>query len=74
MQFLGAIKKVGCVNTWRQNAKWRKTPTDFNVNGPKYVQIPIFGHIPRAHEHGQISIYGFTMMGKICHGKKFLGF
>jgi len=55
MQFLvGAIKKMARLNPWRQNAKWRKSPTDSTVTEPKYVRILIFLHIPRAHEQGQI--------------------
>jgi len=34
-QFLGAIKKVASLVPWRQNAEWRKTPTDLTVTvGP----------------------------------------
>jgi len=35
MQFLGAIKKVASLVPWRQNAKWRKPPTDLTVTEPK---------------------------------------
>jgi len=28
MQSLGAIKKLASLGTFKQNAKWRKTPTD----------------------------------------------
>jgi len=72
MQFLCTIKKVASLNPWRQNAKWRKPLTDSTVTKPKYVRIPIFLHIPRVHEQGQVRIRGF--MCKICLGKKFLRF
>ena len=61
--------------TWRQNANGRKSPTILTVTEPKYVPIPIFLHIPRAHKQGQICIYG--VVGKIlmiCLDKKFLCF
>jgi len=64
------IKKVASLNPWRQNAKWRKPHTDLTVIESKYVRNPIFLHIPRAHEQGQICICGF--MGKMCSGKKIL--
>jgi len=35
IQFVGAIKKVGSLVPWRQNAKWRKTSTESTVTGPK---------------------------------------
>jgi len=35
MHFLGAINKVASLVPWRQNAKWRKTPTDLTVTEPK---------------------------------------
>jgi len=63
MQFLGSIKKVASLNPWRQNAKWRKPPTDLTVTESKYARIPIFLHIPRAHEQINIHIwvYGKNM-------------
>ena len=42
-----------------QNAKWRENPTDSTVIETKYIRIPIFLHIPRALEQGQICILGF---------------
>ena len=60
-------KKVVSFNPWRQNAKWRKLPTDLTVTESKYVRNPIFLHIPTPHEQGQICIGGF--MGKMCFGK-----
>jgi len=72
MQFVGAVKKVASLNLWRQNAKWRKPPSDSTVIEPKYARIPMFLHIPLAHEQGQIYIHGFV--GKICLGKRFLHF
>ena len=56
MQFLGTIKKLASLFPRLQNAKWRKTSTDFTVIEPKYDRIPIFLHIPRALEQGQICI------------------
>jgi len=75
IKVLGAIQKLASLNPWRQNAEWRKTPTDSTVTNPKYVQITIFLHIlhiSRAHEQGQVCTYGF--MGKICLEEKFLRF
>ena len=59
---------MASLNPWRQNAKWRKLPTYLTVTEPNYVRIPIFLHVPRAHQQGQICICGF--MRKICFGKK----
>jgi len=53
----GAIKNVASLNPWRQDAKWRKTPTDSTVTEPNYVQIPTFLHISRAREQERIRIY-----------------
>jgi len=39
---------------------------------PTPLRLPMFLHIPRAHEQGQMCIYGF--MSKICLGKKILRF
>ena len=72
MQFICTVKKVASLNPWRQNAKWQKTLTDSTVIEPTYIRIPIFLHIPRAHEQGQICIWGF--IGKSCNGSKFLRF
>ena len=72
MQFLGAMTKVASLNPCRHNAKWRKPHTDSTVTVLKYVRIPIFLHIRRAHEQGQICICGF--MDKICQGEKFMRF
>jgi len=52
MQFICTAKKVASLNPWRQNAKWRKSLTDSSVTEPTYIHIPIFLHIPRAHEQG----------------------
>ena len=62
---LGFNEKGG---KFKSVAPKRKTHTDSTVTEPKFVRIPIFLYIPRAHEQGQICIYGF--MGKICIGKK----
>jgi len=72
MQFICTEKKVASLNPWHQNARWRDPLTDSTVTKPKYVQIPLFLHILRAHAQGQICIYGFV--GKIYLGKKFLRF
>jgi len=62
------MKKLANLFPRLQKAKWRKTPTDSTVIEPKYVGIPIFLHIPRAFEQGQICIYGFRR--KIWLAKK----
>ena len=72
MQFLGTIKKLASLFPRLQNAKWQKTRIISAFTEPKYVRIPIFLHIPRALEHGQMCMYGF--IGKICPGKKLLRF
>jgi hypothetical protein len=72
MQFSGTIKKLASLFLRLQNAKWQKPPTDSTVIEPKYVRIPMFLHIPRALEQGQICIHGFIR--KIWLGKKFLRF
>jgi len=74
MQFICTIKKVANLNLWCQNAKWQNPLADSTVTEPKFVRIPVFSglHTPRAHEQGQVCIYGF--MGKICLGKKVLRF
>jgi len=54
MQFLGTIQKLGSLFPRLQNAKWRKTPTNSAFTEPKCVRIPMFLHIPRSHDHGQI--------------------
>jgi len=59
MQFVGTIKKLAILFPRLQNAKWRNNSTDLTVIEPKYVRIPMFLHIPRALEHGQICIHGF---------------
>jgi len=69
MQFLGTIQKLASLLPSLQNAKWQKTPTDSTVIEPKYVRIPMFLHIPRALEQGQICKYRFIR--KIWLGKKF---
>jgi len=71
-QFLGAIKKLASLFSRLQNAKWRKTPTDSIAIEPKYVRIPMFLHIPRALEQGQICMYGFIR--EVWLWKKFLRF
>jgi len=58
MQFLCAINKAASLNLWRQNAKWPKPITVSTVTKPKYVQILIFLHIPRAHELGKYAYVG----------------
>jgi len=70
MQFLGTTQKLASLFPRLQNAKWRKTPTDSTVIDPKYVQIPMFLHIPRALEQWQICIQGFSR--QISLGKKVL--
>jgi len=50
MQFLGTIKELASLFPRIQNAKWRETPTDSTVIKSKYVQVPMFLHIPRALE------------------------
>jgi len=50
MQFLGAIKKVASLDVPRQNAKVVENSTDSAATEAKYVLIPMFLHISRAHE------------------------
>ena len=72
MQFLGAIKKWQVCTLLYKTQKWQKTPQDSAVTEANWVQIPMFLHVPRAHEQGQICICGFV--SKICTGKKLLRF
>jgi len=52
--------------------KVAENPHRFDHLEAKYVRIPMFVHIPRALEQGQICIYGFIR--KTWLGKKFLRF
>jgi len=69
MQSLGAIQKLASLGLFIQNAKWWKNHTHLAFSEPEWV---MFLHIPRAHEQGQICIYGF--MSKMYFGTKFLRF
>jgi len=64
MQFFGAIKKVASLGTFIHHAKWWKNRTDSAIAESIYVRTPMFLHISRAYEQGQICIYG--SMGKTC--------
>ena len=61
-------KKSGKFKSVAPKRKMAKTPYYLTVTEPNYVRIPIFLHVPRAHQQGQICICGF--MRKICFGKK----
>jgi len=52
--------------------KLAENPTDSTVFEPKYFQIPMLFHIPRALEQGQKSMYGF--LRKFWLWKRFLRF
>ena len=59
MQFLGTLKELASLFPRIQDAKWRKTPTDSTVIETNYIRIPMFLHIPRALEQGQICMKGY---------------
>jgi len=50
------VKPIGrsSLGTFIQNTKWCKNRTDSAITEPKQVRIPMFLHIPKAHEEGQI--------------------
>jgi len=56
--FICTIKKVASWNPWRQNAKWRKPPTDSTVTEPKYVQVPIFLQFQEPMNRGKYAYMG----------------
>jgi len=69
MQFLGATQKVASPCALIQNTKTVENPHRFGCHRSKIGPNPkVLAYIiPRAHEQGQICIYGFV--SKLCLGK-----
>jgi len=63
-------KKSGKFKSVAPKHKVAKNPYNSTITEPKYVWIPFFLHIPRAHEQGQICTRWFIR--KTCLGKMFL--